>query len=109
MIKRRSSNEGTEKRRLSRAILRSDSAFPPMRPSPQGDNDYSVPSEQWIVDLAHRHSDDLDVVLMWARHSGRLWVTVTHRRSGRTARINATAANALDVFRHPFAYERAAA
>jgi hypothetical protein len=31
-------------------------------------------------------------------------VLVTHRRSGRTARINATATNALDVFHHPFAY-----
>ena len=66
-------------------------------------------SDQLIVDLADRHSDDLDVVLLWARRSGRLWVTVTHRRSGRSARINATAANALDVFRHPFAYERAVA
>jgi hypothetical protein len=56
-----------------------------------------------IVDLAERHSDDLDVVLFWARRSGRFWVSVTHRRSGRTARINATRANALDVF-HPFAY-----
>ena len=66
-------------------------------------------SDQPIVDLADRHSDDLDVVLLWARRSGRLWVTVTHRRSGRTARINPTSANALDVFTHPFAYERAAA
>jgi hypothetical protein len=61
------------------------------------------------VDLADRHSDDLDVVLTWARPSGQLWVTITHRRSGRTARIDATAGNALDVFRHPFAYERAVA
>jgi hypothetical protein len=68
-----------------------------------------LPPDELIVVLADRHSDDLEVVLTWARHSGRLWVTVTHRRSGRSARINATAANALDVFRHPFAYERAAA
>jgi hypothetical protein len=59
-----------------------------------------------IVDLAERHSSDLDVVLLWGRRSGRLWVTVT-QRSGRTARISATPANALDVFRHPFAYARA--
>jgi hypothetical protein len=56
------------------------------------------------VELADRHSNDLDVVLMWGQRSGRLWVLVTHRRSGRTARINATATNALDVFHHPFAY-----
>jgi hypothetical protein len=35
---------------------------------------------------------------------GRVWVDVTHRRSGRTAWIDATPANALDVFEHPFAY-----
>jgi hypothetical protein len=57
-----------------------------------------------IVDLAERHSSDLDVVLMWGRRSGRLWVLVTHRSSGRTARITASARNALDVFHHPFAY-----
>jgi hypothetical protein len=56
------------------------------------------------VELADRHSNDLDVVLMWGQRSGQLWVLVTHRRSGRTARINATATNALDVFHHPFAY-----
>jgi hypothetical protein len=33
----------------------------------------------------------------------------THRPSGRIARIDATPANAHDVFRHPFAYERSAA
>jgi hypothetical protein len=36
-------------------------------------------SEQSIVDLADRHADGLDVVLLWARQSGRVWVTVTHR------------------------------
>jgi hypothetical protein len=56
---------------------------------------------------ADRHGDGLDVVLMWARHSGRFWVTVTHRRSGRTAKIDATPTNALDVFTYPFANTRA--
>jgi len=62
-----------------------------------------------IVDLADRHTHDVDVVLMWSRNSGRVWVTVTHRRSGRMARIDAAPANALDVFEHPFAYVRDAA
>jgi hypothetical protein len=63
-----------------------------------------MPSNSRIVDLADRHSIDLDVVLVWGRGTGRLWVNVTHRRSGRTARIDATPVNALDVFHHPFAY-----
>jgi hypothetical protein len=62
-----------------------------------------------VIELADRHSNDLDVALFWARRSGRLWVLVTHHRSGRTARIEATAANALEVFHHPFAYARQAA
>jgi hypothetical protein len=57
-----------------------------------------------IVDLAERHSNDLDVVLMWARRTGRLWVVVTHRATGCRERIDASAANALDVFNHPLAY-----
>jgi hypothetical protein len=62
-----------------------------------------------IVELADRQSEDLEDVLLWARRSGRLWVNVTHRRSGRVARIAATPADALDVFNHPFAYAREAA
>jgi len=66
-------------------------------------------SEPSIIDLAERRSADLDVVLLWGRRSGRLWVSVTHRRSGRMMRIDASPANALDVFRHPFAYDGSAA
>ena len=61
-----------------------------------------------VVELADRHSNDLDVFLLWARFSGRLWVDVVHRRSGRVGQIEATRANALDVFNHPFAYAPAA-
>lgn len=57
-----------------------------------------------VVALADRRSNDIDVVLLWARRTGRLWVNVTHRATGRMARIDATPANALDVFHHPFAH-----
>jgi len=70
---------------------------------------HAMSPEAPIVDLADRHTDDLDVVLMWSRVSGQVWVNVTHRRSARTARIDAGPANALDVFEHPFAYAGAAA
>lgn len=59
-----------------------------------------------VVDLADRHNDDLDVVLLWGRRSNRLWVDVTHRTLGHVARIDASSINALDVFHHPFAYVR---
>jgi hypothetical protein len=103
MIKRRSSGDGT--RSPTRSISGSAPAVPPMSP-PRDDDDRPTQAGRLTIDLADRHSEDLDIVLMWAQQSARLWVTVTHRRSGRTVRINATAANALDVFRHPFAYER---
>ena len=61
-----------------------------------------------VVELADRQSDDLEVVLLWGRRSGRLWVTVTDRGSGAVERIDATPANALDVFNHPYAYAQAA-
>jgi hypothetical protein len=64
--------------------------------------------EAHVVELADRRSDDLEVVLMWGRRSGRLWVTVTDRGSGSVERIDATPANALDVYHHPFAYAQAA-
>ena len=63
-----------------------------------------MPYDSSIVDLADRNKDRLDVVLLWARQTGRVWANVTHRRSGQTAQIDAVPANALDVFRHPFAY-----
>jgi hypothetical protein len=48
--------------------------------------------ESLIVDLADRHADGLNVVLAWARPTGRLSMRVTHCHSGRTARIDATPA-----------------
>jgi len=67
-----------------------------------------MPNVSLIVDLADRHSEDLDVVLFWSRASGRVWVKVTHRASNRTGLIEANPKNALDVFNHPFAYSGAA-
>jgi hypothetical protein len=61
-----------------------------------------------IIELAHRHSSDLDVALYWERLSGDLWVLATDGR-GHTTRVDATPRNALDVFHHPFAYAREAA
>jgi hypothetical protein len=67
-------------------------------------DDHHVSAESTAVELTGPRSVDLDVVLVWARRSGRLWVNVTHKRTGRVARIKATPSNALDVFHHPFAY-----
>ena len=71
--------------------------------------DHRPMSDRTTVDLAERHSHDLEVVLWWGRRSGRFWVLVTDRHSGHTKRVSATAGNALDVFHHPFAYQAEAA
>jgi hypothetical protein len=56
------------------------------------------------VELAARAGDGLDVLLLWDRPSGRVWVDVLHVRSGRRFAVDASPDNALDVFYHPFAY-----
>jgi len=56
------------------------------------------------VDLPERHSPGRDVFLIWGRRGGRLWELVTYRATDRTARVEASKSNALDVFNHPFAY-----
>ena len=62
-----------------------------------------------VVELAERHSSDYEVALYWARRSGRLWVRLADRHTGRVTRIDTTAANALEVFHHPYFYEQQAA
>jgi hypothetical protein len=84
--------------------IRNRSALSLMQRTGESREHPGMHSNSRIVDLADRHSNDLDVVLLWGRGTGRLWVNVTHRRSGRTARIDATPTNALVVFHHPFAY-----
>ena len=69
----------------------------------------SVKGEAALV-FQHAEADaHFGASVFWARRSGRLWVKVTHRRSGASAKITATPANALSVFYHPFAYAGEAA
>jgi hypothetical protein len=62
-----------------------------------------------VVQLAERRSSNLDVLLMWGKGSGRVWVDVRDRRSGRVTRIDTSPADALDAFKRPFSYIRDAA
>jgi hypothetical protein len=59
------------------------------------------------IELARRGGDGLDVLLLWDRCSGRVWVDVSRVSSGRSFTVDASAGNALDVFYHPFAYRTA--
>jgi len=55
-----------------------------------------------VVALADRRTNDPDVVLLWARATGRPCGGLTHRQTVHTARIDAKPVNAPDVFQHPF-------
>ncbi len=56
------------------------------------------------VDLASRRGGDLEVILLWAPTTGRLWAVVLHLPTGDFFMVDANPENALDVFHHPFAY-----
>jgi len=57
-----------------------------------------------VEELAVREADGLHVALNWDTQSGRLWVVVVERPSGRTVEVDAPSGLALDVYYHPFAY-----
>lgn len=67
------------------------------------------PERPLPVELARRVGGGLDVLLLWDRHSGRVWVRVLHCGSGRSFTVDASPSKALDVFYHPFAYRLAKA
>jgi hypothetical protein len=55
-------------------------------------------------ELAQRETDGISVTLLWHSVSGRLRVSVSDWRTGDAFDLDANGRNALDVFRHPFAY-----
>jgi hypothetical protein len=62
------------------------------------------PMDFTLTELDHRSADGIEVSLLWSRLTNRLMVAVTDSRSGESFDVDAAAENALDVFRHPFAY-----
>lgn len=60
-------------------------------------------------ELADRSVDGLDVRLWWSSSTGRVQVTLADHRGGDHLVVDVDGADALDAFRHPFAYvDRAA-
>jgi hypothetical protein len=55
-------------------------------------------------ELSHRDTDGIEVSLLWAELSDRLFVVVRDRRSNETFELEVDAADALDVFEHPYAH-----
>jgi hypothetical protein len=60
--------------------------------------------EREMRELDHRLGDGFEVRLLWAEDDGTLKVVVDDLRTDEHFEIPARADNALDVFRHPYAY-----
>jgi hypothetical protein len=56
------------------------------------------------TELAQRDSNGISVTLLWHSTTGKLTVSVCDRRTGEAFDLSASTDNALDVFRHPYAY-----
>jgi hypothetical protein len=58
-----------------------------------------------LRELDHRHTDGIDVRLLWDQQEDRVLVTVSDAKTGETFTVPvAPAQRAYDVFHHPFAY-----
>ena len=56
------------------------------------------------TELAQRESDGISVTLLWHSATGKLTVSVRDGRTGEAFDLLAHPHNALDVYRHPYAY-----
>ena len=57
-----------------------------------------------IRELDHRTGDGLDVTLLWYPDTGRVSVAVVDVRSGEAFELTVFPADALEAFKHPYAY-----
>jgi len=55
-------------------------------------------------ELAYRENDGVAVALLWQQGTDRLTVSVADRRAGHEFELDVAAADALDVFHHPYAH-----
>jgi hypothetical protein len=56
------------------------------------------------VDLAHRRSDGIDVILWWSPEDDSVAVEVLHLATDSSFELVVDGSRALDAFYHPFAY-----
>jgi hypothetical protein len=57
-----------------------------------------------IRELDHRTSDDIEVRLLWNSRTNQVFVAVADLRSGELLEVTVRGDDALDAFRHPYAY-----
>lgn len=60
--------------------------------------------DESIRELDQRVIDGIEVRLLWNARTDRVLLSVVDDRSGEAFELEVKAADALDAFRHPFAY-----
>jgi len=55
-------------------------------------------------ELAHRTNDGIDVTLFWSKASNRVTISILHVRDATALEFEVDGADALDAFKHPYAY-----
>lgn len=64
----------------------------------------STTFEIGIRELDRRSNDGIDVTLLWNPRTNQIFVAVADERDGESFELEVDPANALDAFRHPYAY-----
>jgi hypothetical protein len=57
-----------------------------------------------LRELDRRSGDGLDVALLWSTRTGSVYVVVEDRQTERGFHFSVEPVEALDAFRHPYAY-----
>ena len=57
-----------------------------------------------VRELDRRSNDGIRVTLLWSPRTNQVFVAVVDERDGEAFELEVDPANALDAFRHPFAY-----
>jgi hypothetical protein len=61
-------------------------------------------NEHEIRELDQRSGDGVNVTLLWHSETNRVFLTVEDERVGESFKFGVAAEDALDAFRHPYAY-----
>ena len=65
---------------------------------------YPISYDDSVRQLDQRSGDGIDVTLLWDSRSDQVFVCVVDERLGETFEFGVPPQDALDAFRHPYAY-----
>jgi hypothetical protein len=72
-----------------------------MAETPAGSTSEAMPH---VHELDHRHSQRIDVSLLWNAHTDQVSIALTDERSGEALTFMVDPSEALSAFHHPYAY-----